>query len=423
MPTKRKRENDETKSKNELIHKNLTDLISSEKFKDLYFDEKVEELCKLNLSDVIQYIDSCNQTNKKFFKEFIFMIAVIYSMGVKLEQNSEKSIAYIKMSANLGLPFACYILACNLETGYFCEKNIVESFKYFKIAADNNNIRSQYRISQMYETGIGCEKNLEESFKYSKLCADNTIDCKELVSIFDNNHNKLIEINKDYMLRAKYNVGVLYFKGIGVIKNVTEGIKYLKIAADEKFPNAIYSLYKIYYDGREVEKNFDESFKYLMLGVEIRDMISIYDAIRFYYNHQLFDIPQNIEEGFKHIKIFLQCVTIDNIYDKVNKKFTSKGNYLCKIIYEILLQNDMELPFVQELLSKYKVFSSLNSLLQFKLNKKKLPNYYKNDICIICFEENITTQLFDCLGHYYCQNCSIKIQQCCLCKSSKRCSH
>jgi TPR repeat protein len=413
MPPKRKRIDNETNIQNDILHKNLINFLSNDKFNEMKFDEKVDELIKFDLNKIIEYIDSCNKTNKKLFKEIFYLIGGIFYFGIKLEKNLEKGHIYTLISANFGFLNACFAIGSNFAYGIGCEKNLNESFKYYKISADKNHHQGQYRIGEMYEKGIGCEKNQNESFRYYKLCADNTTDI----------YYGSLEDNIKFTTFAKYNIGTYYLQGIGVEKNLIEGIRYIKMASDKKFPQAIYSMFTFYYKGEGVEKNIDEAIKYLKLGAEIRDASSIYQLILLNYNCKIFDIPQNIEEGFKYIKLFLEIVNIDNIYSKVNKKLTIKGTYLYKIIYEILLQNDMELNFVQELISKYPVFSNLNSLLQFKLNKKKLQNYTKIDRCMVCFEDNVTTQLFDCLGHYYCQNCTIKIKDCCLCKSHKRCFH
>ena len=409
MPPKRKRDDDETKTKNQIMYKNLSDFILSDKFKEMNFDQMVNELSNYDLNNVIEYIDSCNKTNKKFFKEIFYLIGGIFYFGFKLPKNLDKAFQYTKIAADFGLPCACFNIGYNYENGDGCEKNIQEAFKYYKLSADNNNIRSQFRMGELYES----EKNIIESFKYFKLCADNTTDT----------YMGSLEINKKFIIYAQYNVGVCYYKALGVEKNFTEGSRYIKMAAEAKLPQAIYSMYTFYNTGEGVEKNIDEAIKYLKLGAEIKDAASIYQLIVLYYNHRIFNIPQNIDEGFKYIKLFVETVTIDNIYSKVNKKLTVKGSYLYKIIYEILIQNDMELYFVQEIILKYPFFSSLYSLLQFKLNKKKLPVYTKIDRCMVCFEDNIPTQLFDCLGHYYCQGCTIKIMECCLCKSHKRCFH
>lgn len=414
MPPKRLREDDDTKIKNEILHKNLIDFISKDKFIETNFIELVNELIKLDINSVIEYIDSCNKTNKKSLKEIFYLIGGIYNNGINVEKNLEKAFEYTKMAADFGVHNACFNTGHNYKVGSGCEKNIVESFKYFKIAAINNNIRAQYLLGEMYENGTECEKNMIEAFKYYKLCADNTF----------NVNSDFYKKQKKFTIYAKYNVGALYIKGIGVEKNVDEGIKYFKMSAEDKFPQGIYSLFTFYYSGKEVEKNIDEAIKYLKLGAEVKDVHSIYHLIVLYYNYGLYDIPQNIDEGFKYIKLYLECVTVDNIYCKVNKKMTIIGSYLQKIIYEILLQNDMELYFVQEVITKYKIFSNLHSLLQFKINKRKLPNYYNHtEKCSVCFEENIPTHLFDCLGHYYCIGCTIKIKECCMCKSHKRCFH
>ena len=56
--------------------------------------------------------------------------------------------------------------------------------------------------------------------------------------------------------------------------------------------------------------------------------------------------------------------------------------------------------------------------MQFKKNKMKLIEYKKLDECYICLD-NTELKMFDCIGHHYCTMCTIKLDNCPICREPK----
>ncbi|GEM_PF-222583 len=64
---------------------------------------------------------------------------------------------------------------------------------------------------------------------------------------------------------AQYNLGLAYFKGKGVTKDITKAIECWRKAAEQDFSWAHYMLGKIYSEGKDVERNDVEAYWWLSL--------------------------------------------------------------------------------------------------------------------------------------------------------------
>ena len=93
-------------------------------------------------------------------------------------------------------------------------------------------------------------------------------------------------------------------------------------------------------------------------------------------------------------------------------------------IIRLYLDNEIELSFIQYVLHKFNItMPGILGHLQYKLNKSKLSIYKQISTCPICYADNIELQLFDCLGHHYCKECTIGLDKCAMCKCTKKCIH
>ncbi len=76
---------------------------------------------------------------------------------------------------------------------------------------------------------------------------------------------------------AQYNLGVLYDRGIGVLQNYKEAIKWWKKAAEQGYVQAQYNLGNMYSDGRGVPQNYKEAIKWYKKSAEQGDSSSQYN--------------------------------------------------------------------------------------------------------------------------------------------------
>ena len=102
------------------------------------------------------------------------------------------------------------------------------AFREFTSAAEDGLSFAQYNLGILYFTGQGVSKNLEEAFKWTKAAAEQ-------------GH-----------LNAQFNLGSLYLDGQGTKRNVSEGIDWFVRAAKDGHGNSAYSLAKIFQSGDSV---------------------------------------------------------------------------------------------------------------------------------------------------------------------------
>ena len=105
------------------------------------------------------------------------------------------------------------------------------AFIEFTSAAEDGLSLAQYNLGILYFTGQGVSKNLEEAFKWTKAAAEQ-------------GH-----------LNAQFNLGSLYLDGQGTERNVSEGIDWFVRAAKDGHGNSAYSLAKIFQTGDSVESD------------------------------------------------------------------------------------------------------------------------------------------------------------------------
>ena len=91
---------------------------------------------------------------------------------------------------------------------FFKKKDYKKALKEFLITAKDGMI-AKYNIGYMYERGLGVKKNLEMAVKFYEMSAN------------------------DGYAPAALKVGIAYLKGIGVKANLRKALYYLQIASKE----------------------------------------------------------------------------------------------------------------------------------------------------------------------------------------------
>jgi hypothetical protein len=183
------------------------------------------------------------------------------------------------------------------------------------------------------------------------------------------------------------------------INNENKMLKFLKVAIEPPFSNPESIREIIFYYLRKHEKEEcikywsyikDEKQKYYMLGF-INECFGQVDEMKISY--------------YKFLEL-------SSLEDMINLE----SNYSITYVLHIFIQNEIDLPYVQKMINKLRIReNNLSGQLQFKFNKINLPNYKKYDICPICYNET-ELNMYDCLGHHFCVNCTIRINECAICK-------
>jgi hypothetical protein len=106
-----------------------------------------------------------------------------------------------------------------------------------------------------------------------------------------------------------------------------------------------------------------------------------------------------------------------------NPETTTIENEQFYIIIRYFIENEIELKYIQSILHKFKIIdNSVQSNLQYRINKTQFPFYKKEEECAICMDST-NIKLYDCMGHWFCDTCTSHIVKCPACSCSKKCFH
>ena len=145
-----------------------------------------------------------------------------------------------------------------LESAVHAYKNgSFERAKELFEECSNSFAAANFYLGVLYENGWGTAKDYKKAFEYySKLASIPTIGIK--ISY----NGKTTEMESPVAL-SKYNLGLLYLKGLGVAQDVNKGIELLKDAADlGNIYKAQMALGEIYYSNNYVPFDFELAKKY-----------------------------------------------------------------------------------------------------------------------------------------------------------------
>jgi TPR repeat protein len=133
----------------------------------------------------------------------------------------------------------------------------------FEQASINGHIKAQYYVAYQNHKGLGTAQNFDDAiYWYNKAIKDNNPDALyELASIYSNqNGYKNKQKAKVYFYKAK-------MKG-----HQKAAIEYAKLAPtkiDEVKAVKNYKLGLLYYDGKTLKKNLDKALKYFKISAEL----------------------------------------------------------------------------------------------------------------------------------------------------------
>lgn len=171
------------------------------------------------------------------------------------ELNPKKAVEWYTKAAEQGLPIAQCNLGICYEYGKWVEKNLEEAVKWYTKAANQEYAQAQYLLGKAYDNGKGVAKNDSEAMNWY-----------------------LKAVKNNYPQAVSY-YGVMLLVGDkqkGVTKNIPEGVKYLRKAADLKNLDAIQVLVGDYLSKMQGENDlgiskylsYADFVKYLKIGAE-----------------------------------------------------------------------------------------------------------------------------------------------------------
>lgn len=177
------------------------------------------------------------QEQEEYDCSFYYREALFYLKGDEYtEKDPEKAITYLKPCAEKGFDKAQMLLG-RLYSFENTEEADKKAFDLMKKAAKQENAIAMADLGVMYKYGKGCKLNFNKARKWFK---------------------KSAKLGND---KAAYSLGYLYLKGFGnITQNYEKATKWFK---KSKHPMAKYWLGVCYYKGYGVNKNIQKASKLL----------------------------------------------------------------------------------------------------------------------------------------------------------------
>jgi len=82
--------------------------------------------------------------------------------------------------------------------------------------------------------------------------------------------------------KAQYDLGTMYFKGVGVSKDDAEAVQWYRKAAKQKYADAQFSLGEMYYHGNGVTQDYGEAERWYRMAAEQGIVLAQYSLGKIY---------------------------------------------------------------------------------------------------------------------------------------------
>ena len=220
-----------------------------------------------------------------------YQLGRAYYNGLGVDKDEEKAFKWHKKAAENNLPASQYALSLMYKNGEGCDENLVSAYYWLERAAENDYEDAYYIVGRSYLEGICVEVNYKKAFYYLSKgylaldtnCIESLAEMylkglhvrKDVYTALEL-YNKAIEfgdksvyfklgkvyedeglINQAILiykqgheegnLRCTQRLGIIYYNGEGVEKDLEKAMEYMEIAAAKKEPHAMYVLAVAYY--------------------------------------------------------------------------------------------------------------------------------------------------------------------------------
>lgn len=186
-----------------------------------------------------------------------YLLGNYYAFGWgETQKDIQKAIHYWKISADYNNPEAIYNLGASYLNGHGVDKNESRAYSYFQQGVELGDIKSYMGLARCYRLGIGVDKSIKKAVELYKHAAKSgepeayaclgVIFLCDIVPIQEAEAAQFFyEGSKLGNTTSQHYLGVMYFNGMGLPKNQTEGIKLLKLAAEKGNMDSIICLKKL----------------------------------------------------------------------------------------------------------------------------------------------------------------------------------
>lgn len=171
------------------------------------------------------------------------IMSQLYLRGLFVSKNINLWIKYLKSASLQGNTDAQATLGYMYFSGKYIKKNYFKAFNLIKSSVENGNNKGIYNLAIFYLNGYGTAKDEYKAFELFSNSIENVNSQYQLAVLYDTSNNLINELKaiKWYKeaaesghLVAQYTLGVKYFEGKNIEKNLELSSKWLNKVAKYK---------------------------------------------------------------------------------------------------------------------------------------------------------------------------------------------
>lgn len=200
-------------------------------------------------------------------------IDALYLLACKLDddnkqttENSDILFSYLKRGVALGDRYAQRKLADYIKLGRCGEVDYKKAFELYILSANQGNIDAQLALADFYENGLGVPKDIKKSLEYLEQAVfqgDMTAHYKLAAQVDDERSLilfKAVANDRDAKFYAEANVKLGAYH-VNILKDDKAGCEYYRSAANVRHNEGQFQLGLCYFNGIGVEKDLDKAYK------------------------------------------------------------------------------------------------------------------------------------------------------------------
>lgn len=173
------------------------------------------------------------------FAQPYVLIGRMYEMGVYGEKNISQAISWYKKAEQIGSPFAEYYMGLCYSNDEILP-DPVKAIEYFTKASDAGLMDAKLELAKCCQYGIGIEQDRERAFSLYNEIASRWLEMRQAIGsyvILANvkggtvTNDRQSELKKPLYSEAMFNLGKCYIDGVGTDVRISDGVKWITIAA------------------------------------------------------------------------------------------------------------------------------------------------------------------------------------------------
>lgn len=182
----------------------------------------------------------------------------------------------VQAQSELNMKLVALVFTCLLFFALPAGANDADTFNAMVVLANKGDAEAQYHVGMMYNNGIGTQQDRSQAFGwFQKSAASNhPLGAYKLGCYYDGQGAGIVESDPDQALKyklvsaeagyalAQHDVANLYDRR----GNSQEALRWWKMAADQGYPNALFSLSRVYSAGKGASRDLSLSYAYFKLS-------------------------------------------------------------------------------------------------------------------------------------------------------------